>query len=1686
MNANVMKTNNGKRLIAAVAVLAMVLCAFAIAMPASDAADPESEVTVIAPTGTMDVDFDGETAVFTGIAVGITEAMDSNKTWCEGGTFATCFTNAYDSKTPWGYSFVEIDGLNSLIPSEASNIVIEQKNSALKSGAAYGDEVDDSINQTTGVKTKTYTSETSAKYALLVPDDNSNVVITVYEYDEKATTNSNKGKVIDTITLNFSEVVYADESVTIGDKITFDTPVDGLYVAVNGTTVTYYGEAVGVTSTTDSNKTWCEGGTFATCFTNAYDNQTPWGYSFVEIDGLNSLIPSGDTKIIIQQTNSALKSGAAYGEQVDATINQANGVKTKEYDSTGSAKYALLVPKDSSNVTIAVYAYDENADDHIGKELAKYTLDFSNVGTVSEIDNLSDLETALSLNPNVVYTGTLSGDIDISKISEENQSITFNDVSAYGDATSGNEIKLSDKVSITVYQLNADKIVISIGSFHMYAENLSATKIDVTDYELTGTLGGDLTLSKGTGNGLAYVLEGGTLDLGGNTLTVDAGVILTARGTITNGEIVVNQGATFDYSELDGVTIDNKGGIVKVNGQQGIENIISVSQSVNGTYYLSGNTTILEGITLTVPRGATLDLMGYNLTVKGTLVVESRGTVTSGAQVNGDYGTIVLTKTGAIQNAGTIGDTMEITVANGANGETGNYTQTVDMQGISGVSFTLDRNSDKQYDMSVSGTISPVTGAETSKLTLNSVGIDKNMTIGKNIEFVANNVVVDNGVVFTHSGKSADFTGGFTLLNGASAVINAKATGKITVATGQVTNGKDPTGQYATSVTLGAASDTGYITGITISADRVNVPNEITGKTDVFQRMYVTGTLNVTANETTERNPVGTVALAGTVYVKDTLTVTENAMITFGAGSYFDVSANGNVIVNDRGSFAALDLNYNGARYVVETTSNNDTIETTYYTSFASAMAQIATAQNGVVYIAGAYEITGTYTVAEEQEIAYEPARYTGTSTDGIIVAENGQIDVDGGVVANAAFKLIEGRVIVSEGIGYKPAENQGIYAVVTVDAETYDTTYSGFKIALDNAASGQTITVVDDATYDGNMNVPEGVIVEVEQDNKLTVLGNVTVDGKLVLDDAATLAVGKDAKDYTVTVNGELDASEGGIIASNTGVIEGTAFTSNVDVYSTGTLSYSGLITTNANLAVNAAYYDDAGEVVYTSVAKAVAYAEENMIDSITALGKFTETGAITSDGVDIVIDGQVTLGSVTLNEAEVGVIATGEPATKKTGTWYTADVSGLFGTENATATVSVYQTQATVSSSVELDATGASDYTLSIDGFDNNVDIAAGTVDYTGSTIVTDRDNVLTVTTGATLLITGEVSIAGEYIVNEGTVQIDDEATLTIDRIDNTPDNNADNDFTNTALTGNIIVSEGATLDVPANMVLTITGTVSVDTEGDFTVDGTVLVGEAPELLGQTATGSVTGTISVTDAAAKVIVFNGGSVADAEFDYDGSTEVRSTAFSINGIAFATYYTFTTTSIDRAVNDYVYALKDLQTKEISASGAETDDDITIEWYAGETLVKNERIGDFAEVNTEIQYKSVGIQVSVGSHISIVVDNVVYSVSQPISLTIGTHTVSAVVDPGYSGDVVITFNGQAITGGSIEVTSEMLAQLNTVVLSATGNLTQDSTVVIDGGSSGDSGMGLTDYLLIILVILIVVMAIMVAMRLMRS
>ena len=99
-------------------------------------------------------------------------------------------------------------------------------------------------------------------------------------------------------------------------------------------------------------------------------------------------------------------------------------------------------------------------------------------------------------------------------------------------------------------------------------------------------------------------------------------------------------------------------------------------------------------------------------------------------------------------------------------------------------------------------------------------------------------------------------------------------------------------------------------------------------------------------------------------------------------------------------------------------------------------------------------------------------------------------------------------------------------------------------------------------------------------------------------------------------------------------------------------------------------------------------------------------------------------------------------------------------------------------------------------------------------------------------------------------------------------------------------------------------------------------------------------------------------------------------------------------------------------------------------------------------------------------------------------LKAGTHTIDYIVNAGFEGTPTISVNGTAITGNSFTLSGTSDADRN-VSISIYG--TQPSTST--GGSitsGGDDGLGLTDILLIILVVLIVIMAVIVALRLMRS
>ena len=1679
MIMNMNEKGRQTKLLAAIAVLAMVVCALAVVLPADEAnaADP------VEPTAISDYD-------------GLEKALTSS--------------------TDGSYELTaDITGSYSKAITVTNNITIDMNGHDVAITAS-----DDSTfliirseNADTASLTITSSNTAAEKDVFSVTGDALVVNRAIFSIEQNGTMNVDNVKLVTSASTLYPNGQASSLTVT-------DSRIDGGCYAIGTNNAVSGNNKVNITVTNSVLDTG-----YGYTESNKGDNCT------VIINIPNAILNISESELSGDRQVLFVRCGTA--TVTNTTINFTATFEDDPYDPVTGVKWGSGNEVTSAAVVVGDYgndnAYTGNAILNLngctinangGTPVfissdgdTKATYNETNTSVSGDIEtvvsNVNDLESAMenSSVDSIVYNGTapittkITKDVTVTNVSAigtstvvgEKGSITLESDSDVSIDTTGVTVNYSTGGSVKIAATSGTFTAASI-VFYYGSEGISIDKgqgnATITFDKDTGKISGSITSGIVKIDGTGTVTIDGKLTLGnGATLSIGSGVTFKAGsglvGPTGDGEkATISVAGVFEYTSVpDTISVEKTGnGVIKVEGGQGTENIISVSQSVNGTYYLTADTTILSGVTFTVPRNAVLNLMGYDLIVEGTLVVENRGTVTSGVGdiTNATAGNIVLTTTGSIQNEGTIGDRMPINISNGANEA---ESQVISMKGVTGVSIQLVRTiegTDRVYNMAVSGDVSAVRGVDGPELTLTNVDINGSMTIARDISMTVDGItdVTGNGTVVTINGSMTTTGGTFTLNNGTSAVLNGHVIGKINAKVGVMNDqGEliDSVNEPAASVSFTDSADESYTVGMTISVNRVTVPQD-DGTSDIYQRMFVDGAVKA-ANDDRTVEPESEVAFTGNVYITDSLTLTD---VTVSSGSYTMMVSEGGVVETLQD-----DIVYNGAKYAIEADTATDP-ETYYYTTFDGAMQSIATAMDGIVYVNGDFTITGTYTVADNQEIAVDP-NSTGI---GVKVGEGSTITVElGGVVDDLAFYQILGKVVVAEGDGYAPDATypgsspvQYIYAVMTEDSETYDVTYSGFKTAMDEAQAGQTITVVGNAEYDGDLVIPNGVTVQVNEDLTLTVTGDVTIEngGKLVLD-ASTLAVGEIvdgvASENTVTVAGELDASEAGSIVAVCDDTN-TSLRADVDVYSTGTLTSMTVVGGNG-VTMNAAYYNDGGEYVYTSLANAVAYAEKNALPyAIHVTGTFTETGTVESDGVDIEVDNgaDVTLGDLRLNDAKIG------PATEGTGK-YTATVTALNGAGDAAvdATVAVTKTTATVESKVTLNAEGTSQYALQIDDL-ANANVQAGTVTFVGNSITVSKDAGLTISSGATLLI-GENAILVDnegMMVNNGTVSIAEKKTLTVK---GTTSTGADTVGT---LVGNVNVPKDATLKAESGII--VTGTVTVDADGTFTVTGALQVGAAPGLLSDTASGAIVGEVTIGASNTDyVLAFAGADLSQADIVNASYTDLKSTAYQINGIDFATVYTFGSVNLN-TVNDDVQKLKDLNTDDSDGNYA------GISWYADGQVVSfdgtpavNNNVGEYAQVTTEIRYNTVDVTVSEGPQITISIDGVVWNGINPLELTIGTHTVSAVVNPGYTGEITITFNGQTVTNGQFEITSDMMDSLDQIVLSATGNITQDSTVVVDGGNQGGSdGLGLTDYLLIVLVILIVIMAIIVALRLMRS
>ena len=1213
------------------------------------------------------------------------------------------------------------------------------------------------------------------------------------------------------------------------------------------------------------------------------------------------------------------------------------------------------------------------------------------------------------------------------------------------------------------------------------------------------------------------VKEGATLSITDSTFDQADGVdvsITTEQYTqlnITNSLIFMivdanelcdlnldNHEVTYDYSTDD----------VKV----GFGTTLVLSSIPKGDIYVYGTLTINEGTTVTIEYGKTMTVkpdatvnMNGTLNVQGTVEFEAgsvgniagtvnvRNTETGGAQFI-SYGDVEMSGTMNINAKGSTAPLQNELIAWSAPGEDllAQIDDTTDISAIL-TAVAAGNITDAWTGFTVTGTLN-VEGSmsgiilDQGEITVNGTSDEAIVILFDGVTLNINSVTgnlyigdygISNEAVYDVNGNPRDNTsqsnGNIIVLEDVRGVSVREA-----ITSGNYTIDGESYAYYISDMYIsGTASKTsgstvnenitilGICNEIQIDADenmragavRIAEGDTLTLGEKVFlgnytlslipndQKFIVEGTLNITGDEAgymgTDRTfgiltmPVGTIEITGTVVIGP-------------EASSAPTSGNTTYTVD---SEYVLPGNVTGVRYALQTTQNNVTSTTIYYSNFDDAVAQIANAVENTVTVYGDVEVGTTVTVADGSSIDLDAGAVLTINEGVTLTFANG-----GKISGTQASVEVLGTM---ESANYREDVSVGSIGADVIVTNEPARTWTSFYNALENATAPETIELARDITLTQNTTIPEGVTVTTEY-NLNTSRYTLTVDGTLDVLQGGNINIAGEPDDGNVIANGVVVMRSLGESEANQTTLaqfDGAHFTlrtgATVSNYVTN-LAYAAENVDNGTITVTGAV--SAGDVVFNEAANGVL-----VINVVTNPGQEVNT--------------VLSVSSMDLNGAKFTVDASSR---------VTGSITLPYGDGTADAQIDLSRASGefSIESSSLATATGT-EYTAYIYGQTSNgsFTVAAGTVDvyHDGSVLGFTANSTFEVASGATLVVKdATLTVANDdrtgnaYVTIAGTMELDNGVLARVQ-------------------TGDSIVIEG-TLDVienaNSNIVMYVPGVVNVDEDATFTVNTKMVVGSAPESLG------IGGTLSgkyVINANGYILAYTGADLTNAQINWNaatGESDAETTVFYINDVEYATAYA--SIGNEHGINSIFGTAAG---EDIELSGLNTT--VPVGGYKwedanGETSTVSD-IGTPEQVYIEFDPAEVPGVVTVGAGIDLFIDGVQVSgygpgsgtsVGPNLDLSVGTHRVSYEIRAGWDGSsVVFTFNGQTIQNGD---TITITADMTSFTLSATGAI--NSTGTSDNGSTtgGDDGLGLTDYLLIVLVVLIVVMAIIVAIRLMRS
>ena len=1130
-------------------------------------------------------------------------------------------------------------------------------------------------------------------------------------------------------------------------------------------------------------------------------------------------------------------------------------------------------------------------------------------------------------------------------------------------------------------------------------------------------------------NGDIYVY--GTLVINeGTTVTIEYGKTMTVKPDAT-----VNMNGTLN---VEGTVMFEEGSVGNIAGTVNVRNTdTGGAQFISaGDVEVSGSMTV-SNKSSTAPLQNELSVMSYigddgawagftvtgSLTVNGSLtgILLDKGEVTINGQVE-EIAAVILFDGVSLNVSSVSGDNLIVTdfgvsneIAFNADGtvrtnteqSSGNIVMLDDVRGITvsetvtSGNYTVDGTSYAYYisDMYISGSATRV-GSTT-------VLSDENITVTGVCGYV------DTSATTSRSG-AVHIAEGETLTLGEDVVMGNY-------------NASSAFSSILTS--MGAGTE-------------VSIP--IVGE-GYGQKLCVDGTLNITgdgAKFLSGNKTWGTYPFSiGTIDVNGTVIIGPEAEIIDGSDTA------------KVGTEYTLPGDVNGVRYALQTTENNVTSTTIYYTNFDDAASVIADSVEDTITVYGDVSVGTSVTIAANCYIILD--------TDAVLTINDGvtlTVDNGGKITGTQASVEVKGTMTSAN---YREDISVGSIGADVIVTDEPERTWTSFYNALENATAPETIELARDITLTQNTTIPEGVTVTTEHN--------------------------LNTSRYTLTVDGTLDVLQGGNIN-----IAGEPDDGNV--VANGVVVMRSLGESEANQ-TTLAQFDGAHFTLRTGATVSnyvtnLAYAAENVTS-----GTITVTGAVSAGDVvfNEASNSTLIISVETGDEQEINTVLSfttmelnGATLTVDTKSRVTGTVIAPYGDGTADAEIQLSRAAGTFSieSSSLATATGT-EYTAYVSGAlsAGSMTVAAGTVDIYHDTNIAGftADGTFQIASGATLVVE-DATLTANNDARTGAPNVTVSGTMDLD---------------NGVLAGESIVIEG-TLNVienaESNITIYATGIIAVGEDATFSVDSKIVVGAAPESLG--VGGELSGSYRFTASTAYILAYAGADLTGAQIDWNaatGESDALTTTYYINEIEYATVYASATNIV--IIGDVFGS----DGEEIVLTGLDTEEPASgYAWEdaSGKTSTVLD-IGSPEAVYIEFDPANISGIVTIGSGINLYIDGVQvfgYSggattdgeqtISNNLALGVGTHRVSYEISAGWDGStVVFTFNGQTIQNDS---TITITADMTSFTLSATG--ATNSTGTSDSGSTtgGDDGLGLTDYLLIVLVVLIVVMAIIVAIRLMRS